>query len=71
MNSDNINCREAFIICLNSYEDSSQKQQCLVPIMEKADFKAEDYKQIELYLVNTQDSLVTKIMVYRKAVVTR
>lgn len=68
MNSDNINCREAFIICLNSYEDSSQKQQCLVPIMEKADFKAEDYKQIELYLVNTQDSLVTKIMVYRKAV---
>lgn len=67
-NSDNINCREAFWICLDSYEDSDQKRQRLIPIMAKAEFRQDDDKMIETYLTNTIDSVETKILIYEKSV---
>lgn len=67
-NSDNINCRDALFILLNSYEDSEVKRQRVVPIMEKAEFRSEDYKQIESYINNTDDSVETKVLVYKGAV---
>ena len=67
-NSDNINCREAFWICLDSYEDSDQKRRRLIPIMAKAEFRQDDDKMIETYLTNTIDSVETKILIYEKSV---
>ena len=67
-NSDNINCHDAFFVCLNSYEDSNRKRQRLIPIMEKAEFRQDDYKKIDTYLTNTIDGIETKIMVYEKSV---
>lgn len=67
-NSDNINCRDALFILLNSYEDSEVKRQRVVPIMEKSEFRSEDYKQIESYINNTDDSVETKVLVYKCAV---
>ena len=67
-NSDNINCREAFWVCLDSYEDSDQKRQRLIPIMAKAEFRQDDDKMIETYLTNTVDSVETKILIYEKSV---
>lgn len=67
-NSDNINCHDAFFVCLNSYEDSNQKRQRLIPIMEKAEFRQDDYKKIDTYLTNTMDGIETKIMIYEKSV---
>lgn len=67
-NSDNINCHDAFFVCLSSYEDSEQKRQRLLPIIEKADFSQDDYKLIDTYLTTTKDGLETKIMVYEKSV---
>lgn len=67
-NSDNINCHDAFFVCLSSYEDSEQKRQRLVPIIEKADFRQDDYKKIDTYLTTTKDGIETKIMVYEKSV---
>ena len=67
-NSDNINCHDAFFVCLDSYEDSEQKRQRLIPIMEKAEFKSDDYKKIDSYLTDTKDGLDTKIMIYERSV---
>ena len=67
-NSDNINCHDAFFVCLSSYEDCEQKRQRLIPIIEKADFRQDDYKKIDTYLTTTKDGIETKIMVYEKSV---
>ena len=70
-NSDNIDCREALFIFLTSYPDSETKRQRLLPIMEKAEFRSEDYKQIEEYLRSTADSVETRVLVYEKTVLYR
>ena len=67
-NSDNINCRDALIILLESYSDSEQKRQYILSLMRKADFRSDDYKKIEAYIVNSRDSIETKIVLYINAV---
>lgn len=67
-NADNINCRDALFILLESYEDSETKRQRLVPIMNRGEFRSEDYKSVENYINNTADGVETKVLVYKNAV---
>lgn len=66
-NWNNIDCREACFILLESYEDGEKKRQRLQPLMYKAEFLSDDYKQVESYLNSTSDGLETKILVYTNA----
>lgn len=67
-NSDNINCRDALIILLESYADSEQKREYILSLTGKADFRSDDYKKIDEYIVNSGDSVDTKIVLYINAV---
>ena len=67
-NVDNINCREALPILLESYEDTEVKRQRLGPIMKRAALNPEDSRMIEDYLSHTGDSIETRILVYQYAV---
>lgn len=67
-NSDNINCRDALFILLDSYVDSEQKRKYILSMIKKADFRVDDYKRIEEYIVNSQDSADTKAALYINAV---
>lgn len=67
-NSDNINCRDALFILLDTYEDSDQKQQYMQNLIKKADFRTADYKKVEEYIVNSNDTAETKAYLYIKAV---
>lgn len=66
-NADNINCRDALFILLDSYKDSETKRQYLLSLIKKAEFQTEDYKQIEEYIIETSDSVETKVLVYKNA----
>lgn len=67
-NTDNINCRDALFILLDSYKDSEAKRNYLLSLISKAEFRTEDYKQIEEYIIGTSDSVETKVLVYKNAV---
>lgn len=67
-NADNIDCRDALFILLKSYEDSEIKRQRIVPIMNRAEFRGEDYKAVREYIDNTADGVETKVLVYKNAV---
>lgn len=68
-NADNIDCRDALFILLDSYKDSEAKRNYILSIIQKAEFQTEDYKQIEAYIIGTSDSTETKVLVYRHAVI--
>ena len=66
-NADNINCREALPVLLESYEDSAVKRQRLGPIIKRASLHPEDSRMIEDYLSHTGDSIETRVLVYQYA----
>lgn len=67
-NSDNIDCRSALLILLNTYADSEQKRSYMDEIFSKAELQEDDYKQFEKYLNETQDQVETKVHLYTNAV---
>lgn len=67
-NSDNINCRDSLMILLEVYSDSEQKRQYMLSLIRKAEFRSDDYKKIEAYIVNSSDSIDTKIVLYINSV---
>lgn len=67
-NMENINCKDALWILLNSYQDGEKKQNFIPALFERAAFQPEDYKTIEAYIGNTKDSTQTKIIVYSHSV---
>lgn len=67
-NSDNINCRDALFLLLPSYGDCKKKQRAICDLISKAHLQQDDYKKVNEYLTNTQDSIGTKIVLYTSAV---
>lgn len=67
-NSDNINCRDALFLLLPSYGDCEKKQKAIGDLISKAQLQQDDYKKINEYLINTKDSIETKIVLYTHAV---
>jgi hypothetical protein len=67
-NSDNINCRDALFILLDVYEDSEEKRQYMIPMIKKAEFRPDDYKQMDTYIAESSDGADTKAVLYINAV---
>lgn len=67
-NADNINCREALFLMFSSYADGEEKRAFSNKLFAGAYFRSDDHKYIKEYLVNTNDSVETKVIVYCNAV---
>ena len=67
-NVNNINCREALFLLLNTYQDGPQKRKYIESLVERAEFRTEDYKLTDKYILETKDSSETKIVLYTNAV---
>ena len=67
-NADNINCREALLILLDSYSDCPGKKEYVNSLFRRANLREDDYKRFTSYLTETSDSLATRIEVYTNAV---
>lgn len=67
-NVNNINCRDALFLLLNTYQDCQQKRDYIESLFTRAEFKIEDYKLTDKYISETKDSAETKIVLYSNAV---
>jgi hypothetical protein len=50
------------------YEDSEEKRQYMIPMIKKAEFRPDDYKQMDTYIAESSDGAETKAVLYINAV---
>lgn len=64
-NADNLNCKNAMLSVLNTYEDSENKRKHLKRLIPKANLTFDDRRIFERYLQQSTDSLATKLCTYQ------
>lgn len=66
-NIDNIDCKKAFFLVINQYEDGEKKREHISRIITNAGLVPDDRHEIEQYLQTSGDSIRTKVCVYDEA----
>lgn len=66
-NTDNIDCHRAFFQVLKTYPDGEEKRGHIKSLAAGTALAPEERKEIEAYLIESQDALETKITVYQSA----
>ena len=66
-NIDNIDCKKAFFLVINKYEDGEKKREHICRIIGNAGLVPDDRYEIEQYLQTSGDSIQTKVCTYDEA----
>ena len=66
-NIDNIDCKKAFFLVINKYEDGEKKREHICRIIGNAGQVPDDRYEIEQYLQTSGDSIQTKVCTYDEA----